>query len=72
MQLKKKKKQEIEILDSLVDKICLFINPEAFKEYQALKNNQQEIYNPFISDSLNKIGDIDPDLISKIIGDLNG
>jgi hypothetical protein len=72
MQLKKKKKQELEILDSLTDRICLFINPEAFKSYQAIKNNKQESYNPFISDTLSKIGDIDPEMMSNIIGDLNG
>ena len=72
MQLKKKKKQEIEILDSLIDKVCLFINPEAFKAYQASKNNQQEFYNPFILDTLNKIGEMNPEIMSKVIGDLNG
>jgi hypothetical protein len=72
MQLKKKKRQEIEILDLLTDKICLFINPEAFKTYQSIKNNQQETYNPFIFDSLNKIGGVDPETMSKIAGDLNG
>jgi hypothetical protein len=72
MQLKKKKKQEVEILDSLIDKVCLFVNPEAFKAYQASKNNNQESYNPFISDTLSKIGEIDPDIMSKIIGDLDG
>jgi len=72
MQLKKKKKQEIDVLDSITDKICLFINPEAFKNYKASKDNQQEIYNPFISDTLSKIGDVDPEIMSKIFGDLNG
>jgi hypothetical protein len=72
MQLKEKKKQEIEILDALSDKICFFVNPEAFKSYQAIKDNKQEIYNPFVPDTLSKIGDIDPEMISKVIGDLNG